>query len=241
CLPGQVVGICGPNGAGKTTLLRAMAGLIPLAAGDIFLLGKPIGGASLGVLADRRAFVPQTGPHNLPLTAAEVVALGRPGPLHWGRAPRAAIMQALEAVELEHSADCPMATLSLGQQGRVRLAQALLRRPKVALLDEPASHQDLRQRARLMHQLRRCAAGGDTVVLSLHDLSLASLMCDVILLLQAGGLVACGTPQEVLRREVLEPVFATPLCYLAHPHLQRPLVELSGETTLHREADYKNV
>jgi iron complex transport system ATP-binding protein len=205
--PGELTAVIGPNGAGKTTLIRAIAGLIPPAAGAVLLDGRPLGALDPGQLARRLAYLPQDRIVHWALTARAVVALGRLPwrPLGAGESPadRAAIDAALTAMDAAHLAHRPAPELSGGERARVLIARALAQEPGVLLADEPAAGLDPAHQLILFRHLAQLASAGRTVIVALHDLSLAARFCHSAALLHAGRTLAAGAPQDVLSPEHL--------------------------------------
>ncbi|MDT0345725.1 ABC transporter ATP-binding protein [Streptomyces litchfieldiae] len=206
--PGETVGLIGPNGSGKSTLLRCAAGLRAPTAGAVRYDGQHIGGWSARRIARRVAFVEQTPEAESDLRVDQVVALGRtPFRDRWRgltATDDAIIDAALERLDLGELRTRPWRTLSGGERQRAHLARALAQRPWGLLLDEPTNHLDIRHQLELMELL---AATGQTVLVALHDLTLAARYCDRLLLLHGGALVAAGTPEEVLTPDRLREVF----------------------------------
>jgi len=209
---GEVVALVGPNGAGKSTLLAALSGALPCAAGRVLLDGEDLTRWRPGPLAKRRAVLSQSHDLGFPFTVAEVVALGRfphgPDP---GDAAR--VVRALEEVGVGHLATRGWTRLSGGERQRVALARVLCQLDSpgrhALLLDEPTSAQDLAQQRRLLQVARRFADDGNAVVVVLHDLNLAAIVADRLVLLRDGEVVASGSAAEVLDTEVLGAAFQT--------------------------------
>ncbi len=208
---GQVTGIVGPNGAGKTTLLKAAAGLLPLASGKCFLFGRPIEDWPREARARKIAYLPQGGEAAWPVSAREIVSLGRMphrAPLAWlSMADALAVERALTRADAAEFANRRVDALSAGERARVLLARALATEADVLLADEPAAHLDPAHQLRLMALLREEAKRGAAVVVTLHELSLAARACDRILLLDRRRLVAEGAPDEALSPDALARVF----------------------------------
>ena len=200
--PGQVLGILGRNGAGKTTLLRALAGLQGVDSGDIVLDGKSLYEMDRRARAKRIGYLEQSGTSAWPISARDLVALGRlphrPWPSRLDQHDHAAIERALAATDAVAFADRAVDTLSSGERARVLLARVLAGEPSVLLADEPAASLDPAHQLRVMSLLRTVAAKGMLVVVVLHDLSLAARFCDRLALLAEGALLIEGAPQEVL-------------------------------------------
>jgi iron complex transport system ATP-binding protein len=200
--PGHLTAVIGRNGAGKTTLLKTLAGLVVPRAGMALLDGRPLGGWERGSLARARAYLPQERPVHWALTVRAVVALGRLPyqPLGAGEsaADRAAIDDALAAMDATHLAYRPVPELSGGERARVLIARALAQEPRVLLADEPAAGLDPAHQLTLFHHLAGLAEAGSTVVVAVHDLSLAARFCHSIALVHEGRTLAAGKPQDVL-------------------------------------------
>jgi iron complex transport system ATP-binding protein len=203
--------IIGPNGSGKTTLLKAMVGLLS-AQGEIHLLGKPLGDYSRRELARRLAFVPQMITEELPFTVHEVVLMGRTP--HMGllglESPEdiAQAQAAMLFTGVDRLAHRKMDALSGGERQRVFIARAICQQPEVILLDEPTAALDLAHQARLMDLMERLKTEkGVTVVMVSHDVNLAAMYADRLLLLKDGHIKALGPPDEVLTYEGIEETY----------------------------------
>ena len=217
--PGQLTAVIGRNGAGKTTLLKALAGLIAPRAGTVLLEGSDIGKWDRGGLARALAYLPQERLVHWALTARAVVALGRlpyqPFATGESTADRAAIDAALAAMDVGHLAQRPVPELSGGERARVLVARALAQEPRVLFADEPAAGLDPAHQLRLFQHLAALAAAGRTVVVALHDLSLAARFCHAVALVHEGRTLAAGTPQEVLTPEHLAAAYGITARYQA--------------------------
>lgn len=208
---GELVGLIGPNGAGKSTLLRALAGVLPLATGELQLLGQ----AAQEVTPERRAqllsWLAQSGPINWPLSVERLVLLGRTPHRRSWRGGDAAAPAVLERVLAQ--TDClalrhrDATTLSGGERARVLMARALASEPTVLLADEPVAALDLAHQLQTMELLREFARGERGGIVVLHELSLAARYCDRLLLMDRGALVASGPTQEVLNVQTLREVY----------------------------------
>ncbi|MVU83305.1 ATP-binding cassette domain-containing protein [Nocardia sp. ET3-3] len=205
---GETVGIVGPNGAGKTTLLRTLAGLVSPVAGEVVVDGRPLHRVSQ---RERARLVGLVGQDEQPpddLRVGELVALGRTPYLPpWGAGgpdERAAVEAVLRLVDLDGFIGRPVSRLSGGERQRVLLARALAQRTPVLLLDEPTNHLDITHQLELLALTRELAR---TVVMSLHDLSLADRFCDRVLVVEGGRAHPLDRPEVALRTEILERVF----------------------------------
>jgi iron complex transport system ATP-binding protein len=200
---GALVGILGPNGSGKTTLLGVLAGMRRPTAGQVTLDGRPLASFGRRALATRIAVVPQETHLAFDYTVLEMVLMGRHPHLGLfeveGPADVAAARDALAAVGAAHLEDRDFMTLSGGEKQRVVIASALAQATDVLLLDEPTSSLDLGAEldiARLLADLN--ATRGVTIVVSTHDLTLASGICRELVLLRQGRVIAAGATVDVL-------------------------------------------
>ena len=206
---GEIVGVIGPNGSGKTTLVRLLAGVLRPRAGHVTLGGVRLATLGRRDVARQLAVVPQDSALEFPFTALEVVLMGRAPhlpPLAFPRARDLEIARAAMArMEVAAVEDRALLQLSGGERQRVLLARALAQEPRVLLLDEPTTHLDLRHQTGIYDSLRALARDRGVAVLSvLHDLNLAALYCDRLVLLAGGRVVTTGAPAQVL----VEPLLA---------------------------------
>ncbi|MEV0611679.1 ATP-binding cassette domain-containing protein [Nonomuraea sp. NPDC050404] len=200
--PGELTVLIGPNGTGKSTLLRTMAALQPALSGAVLIGDRPVASVPAADLARRLAVV--LTERDLPplLSAREVAGLGRhPHTGFSGRlspADHEIVTWALTAVQAGHLAGRQVTELSDGERQRVLVARALAQEPSVILLDEPTAFLDVTSRVALMGLLRRLARQRDLVIVaSTHDLELALRVADRVWLLEPGGGLRAGTPEEL--------------------------------------------
>jgi zinc/manganese transport system ATP-binding protein len=205
---GQFTGLIGPNGAGKTTLLRVILGLQRASAGRVVTGGqgrslrhRPIGYVPQKVLLDP----------DMPMRARDLVALGADGERYGLRLPsrqRAeAVRQMLHAVDADQFADARVGNLSGGEQQRVLIAQALISRPRLLLLDEPLANLDLRSSQEIVGLLARIASEQQiAVLLSAHEMNPLLPVLDRIVYLAAGR-AASGPVDEVITTETLSRLY----------------------------------
>jgi iron complex transport system ATP-binding protein len=214
--PGEIVGVIGPNGSGKTTLVRLLAGVIRPATGHVSLEGRRLETLPRRDIARRLAVVPQDSALEFPFTALEVVLMGRTPHLPPLAFPRARDLEiaraAMTRLEVAAVEDRALVELSGGERQRVLLARALAQEPRVLLLDEPTTHLDLRHQTGIYDTVRGLTRASGVAVLSvLHDLNLAALYCDRLVLLAGGRVVAQGAPAEVLRASLLSEAYGVPV------------------------------
>jgi iron complex transport system ATP-binding protein len=211
---GEVVGVIGPNGSGKTTLVRLLAGLVPPDAGVVRADGRALATWRRAELARRIAVVPQDVTIEFPFTALEVVLMGRApylGPLGFPTTHDLTVARAaMERLDVATLDDRPLDRLSGGERQRVLLARALAQEPDVLLLDEPTTHLDLRHQAGVHDVVRALARErGVGTITVLHDLNLAAMYCDRLVLLAGGRVVAAGAPADVLTERTLTAAYQT--------------------------------
>jgi zinc/manganese transport system ATP-binding protein len=209
---GEFIGVFGPNGAGKTTLLHAILGLLAPAEGEIRIFGKPPGkGTALaGYLPQKRSAI-----GDLRLRGWDLVASAyeghRWGPPLLGSRGRREVAWALATVEAMELAERPLAELSGGELQRILLAQALLGKPKLLLLDEPLISLDPRYQQAVVELIKRVqSALGITVLLTAHELNPLLGFMDRVLYL-GHGRAALGTTEEVITSEVLSRLYDAPI------------------------------
>ena len=233
-LSGSVLGILGPNGSGKSTLLKLLARVYQPQKGTIDILGESLSGLSQLDVARRVALVPQETLQVFPFTIAEMVLMGRSphhqgwGGWHWEDSQDLAVAQnAMEELDVAHLGHRLVTEVSGGERQRAVIARALVQEPQILLLDEPTAFLDLHHQldiARIIKRLNR--ERGLTVILVSHDLNLASQYCDQVLLLNHGRLAAMGSPQTVIKPEVIETVYGCSVLVDRHPQSGLPRVSL---------------
>ncbi len=202
--PGEFVGIVGPSGSGKTTLLRVMLGLVPVYEGEVVVDGQSVGRGSKPSIG----YVPQleTIDWNFPVTVEEVVLMGRAtrsGIWPWPRkADLEDLNQLLERLGIAQHRKQHIRNLSGGQQQRVFLARALIRSPRILVLDEPTSGVDIKTRDDILHLLVDLNREGVTVVLSTHELNAVAAHLPRVVCINK-TIVADGRPGDIFTTENL--------------------------------------
>ncbi len=203
---GSVVGLLGPSGSGKTTLMRAIVGVQVVAAGRVRVLGRPAGSPEL---RSRVGYVTQAPSVYGDLTVRENLAVASRRPSLWETAKElvtdsppsdaAAVDEALELVELGWASDLMPSDLSQGQRKLVGIARAVAMGPRVLCLDEPAAGLDTGESEELGRRLRRLADEGSSMLLIDHDMGLVLSICDHVIVLEFGKVIAQGSPDQVTR------------------------------------------
>jgi iron complex transport system ATP-binding protein len=199
---GEMIGLIGPNGGGKTTLLRAIANLRPPQEGAIRYDGRAADALGASALARRIAYLAQGGDVHWPMRVEALVELGRlPHRKSFQRfdaADRDAVERAMAAADVAFLRHRTMSEVSGGERMRVLLARALAVEAEMLLADEPIAALDPLHQLRVMELLRATTRTGRGVIVVLHDLALAARFCDRLILLAHGGVLAQGSPGDVL-------------------------------------------
>lgn len=209
---GEILGILGPNGSGKTTLLHLLAGLSTPQQGEIRLNGRALDTYNRREMAQQISLVEQSHEIRLPFSVWDVVLMGRQAYQPFfgfdSQEDRLIAEQALRATNsfsLRHRA---VTELSGGEQRRILIARALAQNTPLMIYDEPTSQLDIRYQleiCELLQELRE--EQSRSIIVTLHDINLASLYCDRLLLLQDGRVAYRGTPQEVMTSENLARIY----------------------------------
>ncbi|WP_066640018.1 ABC transporter ATP-binding protein [Bordetella sp. H567] len=210
--PGRIAAVLGPNGSGKSTLLKAVAGLVPPRGGAIMLDGVDLARVAPRIRAQRVAYVPQDLPSAVHLRVLEaVLASGRAqasGARDTHRVTPEMAQALLTRLDLGPLSLRYLDELSGGQRQLTGLALALIRRPRILLLDEPLSALDPRHQFQIMALLRReTVEQGLITVLVVHDINVALRHADRVIMLRDGALAADGAPAEAIAPATLEAVY----------------------------------
>ncbi|MBB6675354.1 ABC transporter ATP-binding protein [Cohnella nanjingensis] len=237
---GAFFGILGPNGSGKSTLLKLISGIEKADAGEVRLgdagdgsgrAGRLVGEYSRKELAKWLAVLEQEALPPVGFTVREVVEMGRFPFQNWlGEEAEDAGRQIdtiLAKLGLQSLEERTIDQLSGGEKQRVALAKAMAQRPRLLLLDEPTTYLDIGRQIQLMDRIREWQREAKlTVVAVLHDLNLAALYCDRLLLLNRGRIVGVGSPQEILTAERISEIYGIEPLVTRHPALGVPQVLL---------------
>lgn len=234
---GQFIALLGENGAGKSTLLNALCLDIPF-QGEIQLFTQSLSDWSAERLALQRAVLPQQPVSPPGLTVEELVCLSRFG-YQESRDTSSKIAQKwLAALQLSELSQRDLSHLSGGQLQRCHIARCLaqldnqLSTPKLLLLDEPTAALDVHQQHRCLQQIKAFANAGNLVIAVLHDLNLAALYADQVLLLNQGQISALGSPEQVLAEQPLSQLYQTKMHVCRHPRLACPMIFSEPHTEL---------
>lgn len=217
--PGRTLGLLGPNGSGKSSFLRLLCKLRKLESGVVTLGGTDIAALTQRQIAQRVAFVEQQVHTEIEVTVADVVQLGRTphrGALAaWTTTDTDVVTQALTRVGMADMRERLWRTLSGGERQRVQIARALAQTPSELLLDEPTNHLDIQHQLEILSLVSRLPV---TAIIALHDLNLAAMFCEALVVLQNGRVVAHGSPEQVLTPSLLRDVFGVEAFVQRSPH-----------------------
>ncbi len=219
---GEMVGLLGPNGSGKTTLLKLVSGILKPNRGEIRLGGSILSQLRRKPIARSVAVVPQQFHIPFAFTTTEVVTLGRTPFIkafaEGSETDRQFVSEAMELVGINELRERRFDELSGGERQKIILAMALAQQPQLLLLDEPVVHLDITHQIEILELVRRLnAEQGLTVIAAMHDLNLASLYFDRLILLKEGRVSADGTPALVLTEDKIGEVFSAPVRVEPHP------------------------
>jgi iron complex transport system ATP-binding protein len=228
CSVGEVVGLIGPNGAGKSTLLRVLAGVARPDTGAVRAADLSVARARPRQLARVLALVEQAPRFDFGFTVRDLVLMGRHAYVGRfgieGPADLAIAHRALATVGMTAYADRDVTTLSGGERQLVAIARGLAQQPRVLLLDEPTSALDLGHQLTVLELARRVAADDVGIVVAMHDLDLAARMCDRLVLLVDGRVIATGRPDAVLTAPLLRQAYAVDAVVDPDPRTGAPTV-----------------
>src|SRR5215216_1181474 len=238
--PGEITPILGPNGAGKSTLLRTLNGQIRQTSGEILLDGEPLVKLNRRSISRRIAVVAQEAELRFPVTVLEFVLGGRfawATNSGWGWETDRDLQVAdavLRQTELTELSARLMNELSGGERQRALMARALATEAPILLLDEPTANLDLSHQATLLALVRnRCDHDEAAALVVTHDINLAAQFADNLILMKQGRAVHTGTPEQVLRPQILQDVFEVTVLVDAHPVTGGPRVTPVHDTYRH--------
>jgi len=225
----RVTSIIGPNGCGKSTLLRGLGRLLAPRAGEVLLDGAPLASRTTREIATRISILPQTPTAPSGLTVADLVSRGRHPRQKWYQqfsvADQSVVEDALAATDITDLADTPLEDLSGGQRQRAWISMTLAQETGILLLDEPTTYLDLAHQVDVLELVRRLNRLHDrTVVMVLHDISLAARYSDHMVAMKDGEIVMEGTPDQVVTPGLLKEVFGLDAHVVPEPTDGRPHV-----------------
>ncbi len=228
---GEFWGILGPNGSGKTTLLNVIDGILKPQEGEIWINGTTCKKLKRGNLAKTIAVVSQDSPMIFPFTVQEIVLMGRaPHLSKWrfeGETDFRIAHQSMEMTDTLSLMNRSMNALSGGERQRVLIARALAQEPQIMLLDEPTAFLDIKHQIDFFDLVKTLnKEQALTVIAVTHDINLASLYCDRIILLRSGCIHCMGSPDEVIDESNIKEVYETNVTVDRNPVTGQPRVTL---------------
>ncbi len=240
--PGELVCLIGPNGAGKSTLLKIAAGILAPGSGRVELCGSALSGMQRRQVAQTLGYLPQEVQSDFDYSVEEVVRLGRYPHLRGigslGAADFAVVDECMRRVDVLRFRDRPLSRLSGGERKRVFLASVLAQEPRVLLLDEPTGSLDMQHQVSFFRLLRELAGEGMGMAVVVHEINLASLYADRLLLMRDGHIHVSGSADEVVTKDNILAVYGDGLFVQRHPGCARPVVlpdvaGIAGEEGVH--------
>lgn len=227
---GELAGLIGPNGSGKSTLLKNIYRVLKPDKGGVYLNGQDLFRMPIKETARQMAVVSQETNSAFDFLVKDIVMMGRAPHKRLlevdSRKDHEIVERALTQVGMQHAASSSFATLSGGEKQRVLIARALAQEAGFLILDEPTNHLDIRYQLQMMDLVKALKL---TSFAALHDLNIASCYCDRIYVLKEGKLVASGSPDEVMRTDLLRSVFGVSTHISRHPLTGKPLITFLPE------------
>ncbi len=224
---GEMVALLGPNGCGKTTLIKLAAGVLRPNKGEIYLNGSRLNSFKRREVAQQVAVVPQQFFIPFAFTLREVVLLGRTPFLKAFSDETSSdgqvVEDAMDLVGIDNLKERYFNELSGGERQKAVLAMALAQEPKLLLLDEPTAHLDINHQVEIIELVQTLNRENRlTVIAAMHDLNIAALYFDRLILLKDGCVFADGRPDEVLTEETIKEVFSASVQVMQHPSTHAP-------------------
>ena len=229
---GEMLGILGPNGSGKSTLLKLMSGILPIESGEVYIDGKSLKSYTSKELAKKMAVLPQLHSHAFSHTVRDTISLGRYPHQSgwfssWSAEDEAAVAEAMKLTAMEKYEKHQLDLLSGGEQQRVFVSQALAQQAPILLLDEPTNHLDIAHQKQLLDTIKTQAVHrGITVISIFHDINLAAIYCDRLLLMEQGEIKVIGEPNAVVTKSQIESVYKARVSTNPHPEQPKPQITI---------------
>ncbi len=223
-----IFGIIGANGSGKTTLIKNISGYLRSNSGIVKIFGKEIERYTRKERAQIIGYVPQDIPFDFDFTAYDIVMMGRLPYL--GRFQRESskdrdiVKKAMVTTDTWDFREKTLRELSGGERQRVYIARALAQEAKILLMDEPVAHLDIRYQLEILSIVRDLVKKGITCIIVLHDINLASLFCDDVLILKRGKVLVKGKPEDVIREDIIKEAFNIDVKVIIEEESKKPFV-----------------
>jgi iron complex transport system ATP-binding protein len=224
---GSFTALLGPNGCGKTTLIKNISGYLKPQSGDVMVLDKPIRKLDIKERAKLVGYIPQNTSSEFNFTSYDIVMMGRfpyLKPLQReGNADREIVRESMRLTDTWHLKDRLLSELSGGERQRVLIARALAQKPSILLMDEPVSHLDIKYQLEIISLIDNlCSTLDITAVAVLHDINLAAMYCNEVILMRDGMVVSTGRPSSVLTEANIEKVFNVEVDVITPYHIVVP-------------------
>ena len=220
--------IVGPNGSGKSTLLRIAAGILKPSDGTVTLDGNELHSMSRRTVARTMGYLPQESPTLYDYTVDDVIQMGRyahqKGLVAVNSNDADIVSAAIKTVGLTKYHNRILSHLSGGERRRALIASVLAQQPQLMLLDEPTSGLDLHHASGIFKLLSSLAQDGPGIVIVTHDINLASLFCDRIIILKNGAIKADGTPNKIITTDIMQSLYGKDILVQQHPTVDRPII-----------------
>ncbi|MGO4185514.1 heme ABC transporter ATP-binding protein [Paenibacillus sp. TAF43_2] len=234
---GRMYGVIGPNGVGKSTLLHVLSGVEQPVEGEVLFEGQSISAYPRKRIAQMMAVLQQSGLPQVGFSVREVVSMGRYPFQNWLGSDKhdseEIIDKAIMTMGLEELSHRKMDQLSGGERQRVALAKVMAQEPSIILLDEPTTYLDIGYQIQLLDTVRAWQRERElTVIAVLHDLNLASLYCDELVVLHEGKVAAAGTPRAVITAGLIKQVYQADTTVIAHPVTGAPQILLQPDMNI---------
>jgi iron complex transport system ATP-binding protein len=223
---GQVLSVVGPNGSGKSTLLKCINRILKTQRNTVLIDGKDINTFDIKELSKIMGYVPQSSTSTFPFTVFDVVLMGRKPYIQWSLSERdnEIVAEILDFLGIGELAMRHYNELSGGEQQKVVIARALAQQPQILLLDEPTSSLDIKHQLEILNVLRSLTQSKErSVIVTMHDLNLASRFSDSMVMLKEGRIFASGTPESVLTEVNVTTVYGVD-CKVTNSFLGKPQV-----------------
>ncbi len=224
---GEIFGIIGPNGSGKTTLLRLITGYLNPSEGSIFLYGNDLRRIGIQKRAKTISVVPQNITTFFNFKVKEIVALGR---LPYRRGTtfledEKIVRDAMEKAHILHLSDRKFFSLSGGERQRVLIAKSFAQKPRILLLDEFTSHLDIYHQKRIIDiLLKEKGKNSLTILATFHDINLASILSDKILIMKNGKILSYGKPSDIINKDIIKETYSIDPIIGPHPKYNVPQI-----------------
>jgi iron complex transport system ATP-binding protein len=223
---GEMLSIVGPNGSGKSTLLKCINRILKTQQNTVLIDGKDASKLNLKELSKVMGYVPQSSTSTFPFTVFDVVLMGRKPYIQWNLSERdnEIVAEMLDFLGIGELSMRYFNELSGGEQQKVIVARALAQQPQILLLDEPTSSLDIKHQLEILCMLRSLTQSKErSVIVTMHDLNLASRFSDRMIMLKQGKIFASGTPESVLTEENIKKVYGIS-CKVTDSILGKPQV-----------------